>query len=609
MRLRSAVWLCIMTAFVGRVPCRACASSPQPYFAPPRFIDPDYKPPSWSEVRYGRSTMFDLLVAQYATLDRTPPSAADDSARVRSSREESESYSHYLRGAELFKAQQYDSALTLFIDLQNTAGPHRSWLERLLGKSDSSWVREASCYMVARCQLIIAQGRYDGHWRPVENVDQELLRSAEHSYQHYLAQYPEGIYARSAQDIRRKICFLSGRQSELDSALRAEMLEAFPPTSTHRPPDTVYRGKVDEFKVYFRGDIDFKSDSPLLTAYAWLGKALPDSMDLAALQRRESEYTGYPGLFRYVRALGLYKLGRNAELLSLTPEDSAANTIMWLSTQLLRARAYARLGDLASARRAVGRMLDVSTEDAIVREYAVLALNHADGLSLFEDESPVDDLRCLRAVATFGLSDKELEAGLGITSASEPGRAILLEELARRYILSERYAQMSDLLVTNDLPQFKPARRTVEALVRDSRDVDALVELGEFLYENYITPGRPLTGYSSARWTSGALPELEPTCVPCAEFSTRSANYTSPLSLFAKAVAIARELNIQDEAEAKALHYIVLSERRGHWQDQCTWNAPLPNGIEAMSGKEAYRLLHDHHPNSPWTTATPYYYR
>ena len=597
MRLLPGVLFCVAIAFLSPSTSRACISSPRSHFAAPTYIDPDYKPLEGSYVKYDRRTMFNMLLNEYVRLDATLPSVKDDTMREISSRDEADFHAAYLRGAAQFHAQHYDSALTVFQDLRVSASPQLAWWEKLFGVSGYSWAREASSYMVARCQLIISQDRFDGYWKPIESVDQEMLRSADSSYLAYLAEYPEGLYARSARDIRRKIFFLSGQQSELDQDLKRVMLEHFPASNKTESRVSVYKGIVDEFLLRFRGEVDFARDSPVLTAYAWLGPQEPNPQDLIALEARKGDFKAYPGLFRYVRALGLYRLGCFQELLDKTPEEPAEKSAIWLSTQLLRARALAKVGDSTGARAALEKMQAISAEDAVTLELGILLLNGTDGFELFRYSSPVHDNSHLRVFATFGIADEELEAGLAGSDIPGDTRQMLNHELARRYVLSGRFKELVNLLGRERVVPFTGATAIFARLATDPHDITALVDLGEFLYENYITPG-----------FGNALADLMPRCVPCAEFDTRTDSYTPPLTLFSTAVELARESHQRSEAEAKALHYIVLSERPGRWRQQCTWSSRPVVGANQMTGKQAFERLHKLYENSPWAVNTPYYY-
>ncbi len=587
---------------------QACSFGPEAYFDMPSYIDPDFGASYYPELKYGRRRTFNNLLSQYAKLEYGQTDLDDNKAREISKREETEFYSLYQQGAGLFGAQKFESALEIFARLKNTCVPHKTRPDKILGRGGYSWVREASSYMIARCQLIIAQNNWNGYDESIKAVNQGMLLSADSSYQQYLKEYPEGLYANSARNIRRKIYFLSGQQSLLDQELRQVMLAQFPPSISFVPDRPINGNIVKEFNNHFRGQIDFAEDSPVLTAYAWLGPQKPNPQDLIALKARERDFSGYPGLFHYVMALGLYKLERYQELLEITAEDMRDKNKIWLSTQLLRARAYMRLDNHKSALRVFEQMHALSDEDAIDVEIAEIALNSGDGLWLYSDESPITSAKNLRAFALFGLSDSELETARNKSEITGDKRRILLYELARRYILTSRFSELTELLDKEPLPFFSPAKTIAANLAVDPRNIEALVDIGEFLYKNYITPASYFVDSSWSLWPLNPYFNL-PKCEPCKDFGARTESYTPPISFFLSAVDISKLSKKKSEAEAKALHYIVLGGGWGSRVARCTWKRILHDGSVLARSKDAFVRLHKLYKSSPWAAATPYYYR
>jgi hypothetical protein len=513
-----------------------------------------------------------------------------------------------LQGAEQFNAEDYKGALEIFSGLKTTIGTHKGWLTKIFGKEDYSWVREASCYMVARCQLIIAQDEWDGYNNPIRVVDQSILMAADSSFRQYLKDYPDGIYASSAQNIRRKIYFLSGQQSILNQELRQAMLERFPASAEFVPGSSMNNGIIGEFLHYFDGAVDFANDSPMLIAYALLGRQKTDTQEVKALETRKNDFSAYPGLFRYLRAVGLYRLDRYQELLEKTPEESPNNSKIWLSTQILRARVFEKLGDDKAALDVFEKMHSVSPEDALDIEIAALKINKGDGLWLFTDKSPINHEMNLRAFATCGLSDKELEAGVAMNEITGIKKQILADELARRYILTDRFMEANNLLKKIQATIFSPIDTVIEKLAKNSQNIAGLVEMGEFIYNCYITPSSTLDNLFVHTGVDNPVGQLQ-RCEPCKNFGERVASYTPPLSFFLKAVETSKNKKKKSESEAKALHYIVMAGRDGHYHEQCAWGFAWADSVIIAGNRDAFIRLHKLYKNSSWAEATPYYYR
>ncbi|MFZ1684557.1 MAG: hypothetical protein WAU88_10565 [Candidatus Zixiibacteriota bacterium] len=582
----------------------ACSDGPEAYFATPTYIDIDYHVSDWYEYPYGPKTMFSMVVRAYTTLGSTPASANDSSAREVSSREEPEWYAAYLRGAELFGNADYRGALKTFDSIRTEPSG------AVMGKGNrvTSWVREASWYMVARCKLRLSQEQYDGYSSSIM-VDQAMLHTADTSYLQYVQEYPKGLYANSARSIRRKVYFLSDQKMHLNDALRQVMGEQFPVT---RVPDTnrsVYQGLIIEFENCFHGEIDIAHDVPILTAYAWLGGQVPYPGDMNALEMRKKDFAGYPGLFRFVRALGLYRMLRYQELLRKTPAEPPEKNVIWVSTQLLRVRALTATGNMKLALAALEEIHKVWSGDALDVEFGTLMLNRGQGLWLFKERSPIVSQKNLRAFATLGLTDRELEKGIVDSSILGDKRDVLVEELARRYILTGRFEKLHRLQEKEQLTELLPARASVAILATQPQNVEAMADLAEFLFSAFVTPSSSLEDYRIIYSVGYAFRGLLPNCVPCGKFEERTSAYTTPLSLFQKAATIARRSNQRSESEAKALHYIVMAGKPGHWMGQCTWNRKIGTDSTEIQGKRAFQRLHRLYKDSPWTAATPYYYR
>ncbi len=606
--MKKYILFCLVIAILCLNPGHACIFSPDPYFHMPSYIDPDYITPDYAEARYGRKTTLGMILDHCDHRESEQDSTSDVQLRELSAKEEPEAYLAYEQGAGLFQARDYMPALEIFAQLKNTPEPEQGWWAKLFGRKPHSWVKEASSYMVARCQLVIAQKNWSGYRGSLRMIDPNMLKSADSSYHRYLDEYPNGIYANSARNIFRKIYFLSGEQMQLDRALRKAVLEQYPIAGNYSPDKPVNEDIIKEFMNYFRGKIDFAHDSPILCAYEWLGHQKPDPQDMTELEAREKDFAVYPGLFRYVRALGLYKLERYRELLDKTPEKPVADTMLWLSVQILRARAFARLGDETASMNLLEKMLTVSHQDEIEVEIASQVLNRGDGLWLFTDKSPITKINYLRTFALYGLTDEELESGIATSEISGEKQRILADELARRYILSGRFKELVRLLDEKLALIFSQIKPVAESLAVNPRNVEALADMGEFLLEKNINPRSLLERLNNEDWTGDPWADLR-RCNPCHDFGERIKDYTPPISFFMSVVEISKSLNKKSEAEAKALHYIVQGGRQGDRAYRCTWKNPYNDDTVLTRSKNAFERLHKLYPDSPWTKATPYYYK
>lgn len=496
MKLKNCILLLLLTVIILHEDAlRACGGHDYgPFYNPQSYIDPGEKSTRFDWSKYGRSRNFKLLVRQYAVLQANQEDTIDITARKVSEQKEAESYAMYLQGVEYFNAYKYAKALDVFLNLQKTAGSGSGWPLSMFKKIEYSWVKEASTYMVARCQLVASQNDWDGYNNSTEMIDQDLLQSADSSFQEYLKAYPDGLYAKSARSMSRKMYFLSGKQSLLDQEIKQVMWKYFPASHEFVPGQTINENIIYEFQNHFEGEVDFAHDSPMLLAYEWFGSPKPDSLDFRLFEAREKDFSAYPRFFQFLRAYALYKLERYQELLEKTPEEQPIENIMWLSIQILRARSFEKVGDSVSALKALEQMHHISPEDALDFEIAYLKLNHNDGLWLFTNSSPIVNVRNLRVFALYGLTDKELEAAIAMKDIAGDKRQVILAELTQRYIPTGRFQEFTQLMNKESVAIFMPVKAAVAILAANPDDARALVEVGEFLMNNYINPQSTFEG-------------------------------------------------------------------------------------------------------------------
>ncbi len=398
-----------------------------------------------------------------------------------------------------------------------------------------------------------------------------------------------------------------GKRDLLDIELKKAVKEHFEMSSTLPQISLNRLNIIAEFIRLFRGNIDIAKDSPILCTYKLLESEKPDSQDIILIQNRKSDFTDYPGLYEYCQTLGLYKMDSYQELLEIELQDPVSDTILWLSTQLLRTRAYAKQGDTLKALITLIRMHEISPEDAIEVEIATLMFNNDDGLWLFTDNSPIKNYSNLRIFALYGLTDKELKLGITKTEISKKKRKMLADELAQRYLLSGRYEKLNYLIDNNLSSIFLPIKAISERLVTNPKDIKALADMGEYLFKNKIRPHKSFGVKYFNRWTGSPDADL-PNCKPCQNYYERTELNTPPAYLFLNIIDIAKKQKIKSEAEAKALHYIVVGGRNQFTKGECFWSRSFEKNENSISNKDAFIRLHKRYPKSPWTKATPYFY-
>lgn len=606
----------------------ASGGPPAPFFGIPSYIDPDYKAPDYSEFSYGQVAKFNLILRQYGYVpgDAAPEvfewgkpvlvmsgeSEAQKTARDAAWAKEPERYGRYQEGADAFYKNDYTQALVIFEALRDEPESWKSKISGWLHKQDASWLREAATYMVARCKLVAAQQNWDGFSDPTareENgtarVDQPMLNDALQNYQRYLREYPHGFFADSALHMQRKIFRLSGKQAELDAALRAAVGEVFPASAASQPPANSNPNLLAEFEHYFHGQVDVAKDAPLLVAFAWLGTQIPSAGEMTALEKREKDFTAYPDLFQFTRALGLYRMGNYQRLLDVTP-DMPGTEVLAMSTALLRALALAKTGKVDEAMHALEEMQKLAPHHAPELHMVQVAFAQGNGLSLFAPSHVISE-KVLRSVAQFGMADAVLREGIDSAVVDNGKKMWLVDELARRYALGQKYEALAVLLKAYPGSVFDPVAVPAAVLAKNPHNASALVDMGEFLYQHYITPRSTFEGYDHNHWEGDAFSELKPYCPPCGTVE-REKDMVAPIAFFSAAADVVRASGKKDEAEAKALHYLVKCERHGgEFEDRCAWHTTWDQNKDGQ-GKAYFLRLHKLYPSSAWARKTPYYY-
>ena len=601
----------ICTALLLFIPSVAFASGgpPSPYFAPPTYIDIDHTVPEYTDDYYSLRALYwelvtpeeswELVTSNHNNNYATEPIPTQAQLDARKAAENQPDYKDYIAAADAFNRADYDTALTGFTKLRDKSQGLRERLAKWVDKSSNSWAVETATYMVARTQLVMSQKNWDGYTDPLEQVDQNLVKQASDSYAAYLKAYPSGLYADSARHIQRKILMLQGRTDDLSAALRTEANKAFAPGNAGKY-DVVL---LQEFMRFNTTPINAAQDAPLLITYGWLKEQIPTAEDISALNKRESDFREHPGLFHFTRALGLYKMKDYQGVLDSTPGDKVTNDLLSLSTELLRAKSFAALGNYDEALNVFTAMNQASSQEAIELEMAKLKIAQKNTLQLYEPTSHLKSENLLRAVAQNALDDKDIALALRKPNITGEKRAYLAQELALRYLLTRRYVDLTNLMTQEPAAAryFADIKQAVAILAKQPDDNKSKLDVARFEYYKNLRPN--FTFMEQDYYTTHSLPEMRPWCGTACEGATARAKAAiPPYELFHEVAGATRDLP-PDMIEAETLHFLVRCFRGSEFQNMCKWERDYPNESKAV-----YERLHKRYPASKWAKATPYYY-
>lgn len=250
----------------------------------------------------------------------------------------------YLKAADAFHKADYAAAEAGFAALAKAGNP---------------WIAETARYMPIRTGLRRAAATSLDEWGDFagpDKVDRAALTSAARAINAYLAAYPKGRYADSAQGLKRRVAWLGGDTDTLVGAYEA-LLKATPASSVAAADlaeeiDRKLLDREDAAAVVAR-----QGKAPLLLALADMKKMRPvldgsesskpglSSADLAA---HKPQLAAYPDLYGLLEATRITYAGENARpILSILPDAARVTgmTPLAFSRQVVRGQALSALRD------------------------------------------------------------------------------------------------------------------------------------------------------------------------------------------------------------------------------------------------------------------------
>ena len=211
----------------------------------------------------------------------------------------------YLKAADAFHKADYAAADAGFAALARAGNP---------------WIAETARYMPIRIGLRRAAATSLDEWGDFagpEKVDRAALTSAAKAIDAYLAAYPKGRYADSAQGLKRRVAWLGGDTDTL--VAKYEALIKTTPASSVAAADLAE--EVDR-KLLDREDaaavVARQGKAPLLLALADMKKMRPVydgpavGLSAADLAAHKPQLAAYPDLYGLLEATRITYAGENA---------------------------------------------------------------------------------------------------------------------------------------------------------------------------------------------------------------------------------------------------------------------------------------------------------
>lgn len=255
----------------------------------------------------------------------------------------SREFAAYLAGSWSFYVGDFDSALTHFGEV---------------AKSDNAWLREAARYMTARNLLNKAQvgafDTFDTVGQP-KVADKASLAASETEFKAYLAAYPAGKYAASAQGLMRRIYWLADDRPRL-GAEYGRLIAQAPKLQANFARVSLAEEIDAKFLTAARDDAQTRD--PEILAVEDLKRMRSDpqtkaKFPAADLDRQAPDFAGREKLFAFLKAARAYYVDADprATLALLGPAATGVLSPPFLafSAEALRGQALMASGDLQAA--------------------------------------------------------------------------------------------------------------------------------------------------------------------------------------------------------------------------------------------------------------------
>lgn len=250
----------------------------------------------------------------------------------------------YLKAADAFHKADYAAAEAGFA---------------ALAKAENAWIAEVARYMPIRIGLRRAALTSLDEWGDFagpDKVDRAALTSAAKAIDAYLAAYPKGRYAASAQGLKRRVAWLGGDTDTLVGTYEA-MLRATPASSV----EAAYLAEEIDRKLLDREDaaavVARQGKAPLLLALADMKQIRPvldrsesskPGLSAATLAAHQPQFAAHPDLYGLLEATRITYAGESAgPILALLPDAARVKgmTPLAFSRQFVRGQALSALRD------------------------------------------------------------------------------------------------------------------------------------------------------------------------------------------------------------------------------------------------------------------------
>ena len=382
----------------------------------------------------------------------------------------------YLQGADAFYAGAWDDARKSFAGLRNAA---------------DKWVAETAAYMLIRVDLNAAQeNAFDeyGYFQGASATDKVAVGRAEAAIASYLKRYPKGLYAASAQGLKRRVLWLGGDNAGLAREYERLLASVAPGTG-----EAVSLVQEIDNKLLFANDAGQAIQTPqLLAAFDLLqmrgGDDTRPLLSAADLAVQKDRFAKQPQLYTYLLAAQALYVDRDyRRVLSLIPASGKDDKHpLAFSQQMLRGMALAGLRD--PQEEAHWQAMIPQAHAPYQRELAELGLalawqRNGKLAAVFAPGSPIQDSTIRETLLSRIAGPDLLRQVAADGQAARRVRDVALFTLLQKNLATGRYADFR----------------------RDRAMIPADAAADDYLWDFPSMENIPVGLFASGKWSDGYL--------------------------------------------------------------------------------------------------------
>jgi len=485
-------------------------------------------------------------------------------------------YTKYLYAASLFYLSEFKQAISVFDEIANEG---------------NGWIEEASLYLSARSQHKASQKNWQVWDRKKKGLDIDLLLKSASSFKKYLKHYPTGRYTRSAKGLIRRSYWIAGQNDKYQQRLMSALEESLKTIST--TPDWEV-GEIIEIRNFLIELRRFFSVVNTANPMLPLEVIFNNQQIIWKGKKRED-------VNRILTYISMYKFYSKTKYTNIIQEYQPNVKALNQAEILILLRALEKSGDYEQA---VELWFSKDLKSIYAKKYlsnkikyeAAETIFQGIGLEALMRESRIqDDILKYKFISSY--CDETSLSSMLKSDLSIKNQAIIFDSLAKRYLVSQRFEALDELMESKPkavVQNFTTIKTALNQLTNKQQQGKAYMNIAYFMNQRLPSDHG---GYSDAFKQDESVecnysPELQSTMIENA----------SPYYYFNKSLEFFGEE--KSSSEEKSLYYLTMCFKLGKSRS-CLRGASYPNGL---TSKQAFTKLHTKYKQGKWAIKAKYYY-